>query len=394
MSYRSSNALPSSKKTHSERHKQILKQLLRENCNKVCADCKTSKNPRWASWSLGCFVCIRCSGIHRSMGTHISKVKSVDLDAWEDAQVENMVKWGNEKCNAYWESKLPEGYIPDSSKIENFIRTKYDLKKWTGSHHIPDPSTIKTSSPAPKVADLNDVKKAPVSTKPKQPVQHSINLLDDDFGDFSSTPSPKPIHATISSPTIVSRAAPTPQKQQSLPRPPSAQTQSAQSTGGSISSAGRPDLKKSILSLYSSPSSSSAFIPQVQQPPQQPQPPQARAQVYSNTVSSSSMNSLTGSLSGLNFNSPAAIPNRQPEPKMAPKPVVENKTPTVPPKSQWNTEWSDSSSSSTTSVPTSTNQWSTGLATSSANQWNSAGPRSNGLSGNGLDDDLFKNVWS
>lgn len=64
------------------------------------------------------------------MGTHISRVKSVDLDAWTDEQVESMLKWGNSKCNAYWELKLPDGYVPDASKIENYIRTKYDMRKW------------------------------------------------------------------------------------------------------------------------------------------------------------------------------------------------------------------------------------------------------------------------
>ena len=38
--------------------------------------------------SSGVFLCIRCSGIHRSMGTHISKVKSVDLDVWTPIQLE------------------------------------------------------------------------------------------------------------------------------------------------------------------------------------------------------------------------------------------------------------------------------------------------------------------
>ena len=36
----------------------------------------------------GVFLCIRCSGIHRGMGTHISKVKSIDLDAWTPEQME------------------------------------------------------------------------------------------------------------------------------------------------------------------------------------------------------------------------------------------------------------------------------------------------------------------
>lgn len=44
--------------------------------------------PRWASWNLGIFVCIRCAGIHRNLGVHISKVKSVNLDQWTQEQVQ------------------------------------------------------------------------------------------------------------------------------------------------------------------------------------------------------------------------------------------------------------------------------------------------------------------
>lgn len=43
--------------------------------------------PRWASWNLGVFLCIRCAGIHRNLGVHISKVKSVNLDTWTPEQV-------------------------------------------------------------------------------------------------------------------------------------------------------------------------------------------------------------------------------------------------------------------------------------------------------------------
>lgn len=43
----------------------------------------------------------RCSGIHRGMGTHISRVKSVDLDSWTDEQLQSMLKWGNTRANKY-----------------------------------------------------------------------------------------------------------------------------------------------------------------------------------------------------------------------------------------------------------------------------------------------------
>jgi stromal membrane-associated protein len=65
--------------------------LLTFGCNLI--------DPRWASWNLGVFVCIRCSGIHRGMGTHISRVKSVDLDSWTDEQLQSVLKWGNARAN-------------------------------------------------------------------------------------------------------------------------------------------------------------------------------------------------------------------------------------------------------------------------------------------------------
>lgn len=108
-------------KATTERNAKILRELVKQQDNKVCADCKRNgkfvtavssprfseavfnADPRWASWNLcalnfrfcsgliipfrGVFLCIRCSGIHRGMGTHISRVKSVDLDIWTPEQM-------------------------------------------------------------------------------------------------------------------------------------------------------------------------------------------------------------------------------------------------------------------------------------------------------------------
>lgn len=44
--------------------------------------------PRWASVNLGVFLCIRCSGMHRSLGVHISQVRSINMDKWLPEQIE------------------------------------------------------------------------------------------------------------------------------------------------------------------------------------------------------------------------------------------------------------------------------------------------------------------
>lgn len=70
-----------------EYQKEVLEAMLEEEENKNCADC-AARGPRWCSTNLGVFLCIKCSGIHRKMGTHISKVKSVTLDKWTREQVD------------------------------------------------------------------------------------------------------------------------------------------------------------------------------------------------------------------------------------------------------------------------------------------------------------------
>ncbi|XP_022753233.1 probable ADP-ribosylation factor GTPase-activating protein AGD5 [Durio zibethinus] len=109
------------------KHRTIIEGLLKLPENKECADCK-AKGPRWASVNLGIFICMQCSGIHRSLGVHISKVRSATLDTWLPEQVAFVQSMGNEKANSYWEAELPPNY--DRVGIENFIRAKYEEKRW------------------------------------------------------------------------------------------------------------------------------------------------------------------------------------------------------------------------------------------------------------------------
>ncbi|GFR81318.1 ARF-GAP with GTPase, ANK repeat and PH domain-containing protein 1, partial [Elysia marginata] len=73
--------------------------------NNACADCGCP-SPDWASINLGALVCIECSGIHRNLGTHISRVRSLDLDDWPSDIVKVMTAVGNQTVNSVWEANL------------------------------------------------------------------------------------------------------------------------------------------------------------------------------------------------------------------------------------------------------------------------------------------------
>ncbi|KAH8829212.1 hypothetical protein DL96DRAFT_1679653 [Flagelloscypha sp. PMI_526] len=119
-----------------ERSLKTLLELVALPGNDICADCKT-RNPRWASWSLGIFICVNCASIHRKIGTHVTKVKSITMDAWTKEQVERMREMGNLNSNAIFnpnETRFPpppNTVDPErDSELELYIRNKYEYKKF------------------------------------------------------------------------------------------------------------------------------------------------------------------------------------------------------------------------------------------------------------------------
>jgi len=107
--------------------------------NAVCADCDSKGvDPDWASINLGIFICIKCAGIHRNLGVHHSKVRSIDLDTtcWDPEQIEFMRSIGNVRAKSIYELNAPSFYIRPTPEVdsplvrENWIRAKYVRKEF------------------------------------------------------------------------------------------------------------------------------------------------------------------------------------------------------------------------------------------------------------------------
>ncbi|XP_076596445.1 arf-GAP with coiled-coil, ANK repeat and PH domain-containing protein 3-like isoform X7 [Chaetodon auriga] len=119
----------------SVRGETILQRIQCLPGNEQCCDCGQA-DPRWASINLGILLCIECSGIHRSLGVHCSKVRSLTLDSWEPELLKLMCELGNSVINHIYEGSYQEQGLkkplPSSSRQEKeaWIKAKYVEKKF------------------------------------------------------------------------------------------------------------------------------------------------------------------------------------------------------------------------------------------------------------------------
>lgn len=178
--------------------------------NQECFEC-TSKQPRWASTNLGVIFCLRCAGVHRSLGVHITKVKSTKMDLWEDDMIETVEKIGNAGGKLLYEAKMPRDFkkpqeSTDTKQIEKLLIQKYDKKMWYADDFdviraslMDQPSHVTTpalNTAAGGGGDWGDFHVSPVSpagppppaTPPVVSQQQSKSSADDFWGTFQASP--------------------------------------------------------------------------------------------------------------------------------------------------------------------------------------------------------------
>jgi Arf-GAP/SH3 domain/ANK repeat/PH domain-containing protein len=121
-----------SSNSYDENPAKLLDQIRNhDQGNQLCADCGSVSKVEWVSLNLGIILCIECGGIHRSLGTHVSKIRSLTLDvhSFTNDIVELLMLVGNRISNMVWESLLDPSLkpVPTTTREQRlrFITSKY-----------------------------------------------------------------------------------------------------------------------------------------------------------------------------------------------------------------------------------------------------------------------------
>uniref|UniRef100_A0AAY5EE07 ArfGAP with SH3 domain, ankyrin repeat and PH domain 1b n=1 Tax=Electrophorus electricus TaxID=8005 RepID=A0AAY5EE07_ELEEL len=131
--------------------KAIIDDVLRIPGNEVCCDCGAA-DPKWLSTNLGILTCIECSGIHREMGVHISRIQSMELDKLGTSELLLAKNVGNSNFNEIMEGNLPCHSAKPTPGSDMTVR-----KEFINGKYVDHKFARKTcSSAAVKMSELHD----------------------------------------------------------------------------------------------------------------------------------------------------------------------------------------------------------------------------------------------
>ncbi|PRQ77105.1 hypothetical protein AAT19DRAFT_12523 [Rhodotorula toruloides] len=139
----------------------VLLEWMKHGDNKTCAECATP-HPQWCSLSLAISLCLSCSGTHRSLGSHLSFVRSLTMDKWTPAQIDRMKAGGNAKCREFFEGNgQPWKSLPITEKYNTHVANMYREKLLADAEGRP---WIPSDPPAPSSSSSSSTLRKPRST--------------------------------------------------------------------------------------------------------------------------------------------------------------------------------------------------------------------------------------
>jgi stromal membrane-associated protein len=208
-----------------------IEQLIQQPANSICADCGARLRARAAfcSITLGVWLCNRCYGIHRAIGTHVTRTKCVGLDAFSRQELEFMRAHGNARAARLCEAAVPPSVRRPSattgnSEVEAWIRAKYEHRLYFREHPPANltPAAAQTLPAAACGAPLIDLDAAPPSTQlPDPSPAFAAWALGAQPRAWSSVPPDVPSSWSGGAP-LLEPSLSLPYPQQAQPRPPPA----------------------------------------------------------------------------------------------------------------------------------------------------------------------------
>ncbi|XP_051550415.1 arf-GAP with coiled-coil, ANK repeat and PH domain-containing protein 2-like isoform X4 [Myxocyprinus asiaticus] len=181
--------------------------------NSTCCDCG-QPDPRWASINLGITLCIQCSGIHRSLGVHFSKVRSLTLDTWEPELLKLMCELGNGVINQIYEARREElgarkPQLGDPRhEMEAYIKAKYVERRFVQRRSEDEikEKVLSLSNPDKRLSSCSEAqpKRQPATSKPPPASGSSaqneylfcVDELDSLFSYFNTSDKPRSLKST------------------------------------------------------------------------------------------------------------------------------------------------------------------------------------------------------